>query len=113
MELKQHFKIMILEDNEFYNKLLAKHLKNYIDPIASSKGFTFELFSYTTFNDCKLNLNEDIDFILCDYYLSESYNALHLLELIKQLPKKIRVIVLSRTRDLNTSIRALLKGAAE
>src|ERR1700740_3437617 len=98
MELKPNFKIMILESNEFSNKLLTKHIKNYIDPIAVSEGFTYELFSYTTFNDCSLNLNEDIDFILCDYYLNESYNALHLLELIKQLPKKIRVIVLSIIR---------------
>ena len=113
MELKPNFKIMILESNEFSNKLLTKHIKNYIDPIAVSEGFTYELFSYTTFNDCSLNLNEDIDFILCDYYLNDGYSAINLLELINKFPKRVRVVVISKTQDLETSMRTLTKGAVE
>ncbi|HEY1038215.1 MAG TPA: response regulator [Bacteroidia bacterium] len=113
MELKPHFKIMIVEDNDFYNKLLTRHIQNYISPIAVSQGFTFELFCYTTFKDFSLNLNDEIDFILCDYFLNDGYTAINLLELVNKLIKRVRVIVISKSQDIKTSIRTLLKGAVE
>lgn len=108
-----HFKIVIVEDDDFYNKLLTKSIKHYLDQIALIKGFTFELHSYLTFKDCVRNLDPDTDIMITDYYLNDGYNALDLLDSVKRKAYLCKVVVLSQIQSINTAICTLLEGASE
>lgn len=108
-----HFKIVILEDNDFYNRLMTKHLKNHIARSALLKRFTFDITSFTSYNDCVRNFDNETDIVLTDYYLNEGYSALHLLDMIKNRGIDCKVIVLSQVQNITTSICTLLEGAYE
>lgn len=108
-----HFKIVIVEDDEFYNKLLTGYIKNYIGQIALIRGFSFELKSYLTFGDCERNLESDTDIVVTDYYLNDGYNAMDLIDSVKRKAYMCKVVVLSQVQSINTAICTLLEGACE
>lgn len=108
-----HFKIVILEDNDFYNKLMSKYIKNHVAQYALLRGFTFDLISFTSYSDCVRNFSNDITIIVTDYYLSEGYCALHILNLVKKRGSNCKVVVLSQIQNITTSIYTLLEGAYE
>lgn len=108
-----HFKIVVVEDDEFYNNLLTKYIKRYISQIALLRGFTFELKSYLTFGDCDRNLDPDTDIMITDYYLNDGYNALDMLDSVKRKAYLCKVVVLSQIQSINTAICTLLEGASE
>lgn len=113
MKTIPNFKIVVLEDNDFYNKLMTKHIKNYIGEMALSKGFTFDVSSFTSYSDCERNFSDDTDVIITDYYLNDGFNAMNLLDLVKKRASKCQVIVLSQIQNINTAICTLLEGACE
>ena len=84
MKTQNHFKIVVLEDSEFYNNILSKKLQNYIKPISQDKEYSFDIQSYTNLNDCLYNLQSDTDIAFVDFYLGDSKNALYVLKKIKQ-----------------------------
>ncbi|MBC7696486.1 MAG: response regulator [Burkholderiales bacterium] len=108
-----HFKIVILEDNDFYNKLMSRYIKTHIARCALLKRFTFELASFTTYSDCARNFQNDVNIILTDYFLNDGYSALSILELVKKRGVDCKVIVLSQIQNITTSICTLLEGAYE
>ena len=108
-----HFKIVVVEDDEFYNKLLTRYIKNYIGQIALIRGFTFELNSFSSFKDCERNLDPDTDIMITDYYLNDGYNAMDLLDSVKRKAFLCKVVVLSQIQSINTAICTLLEGATE
>lgn len=113
MKTIPHFKIVVLEDNDFYNKLMTKHIKSYIGEISLSKGFSFDVSSFTSYGDCERNFSDDTNIIITDYYLNDGFNAMNLLELVKKRAPKCQVIVLSQIQNINTAICTLLEGACE
>lgn len=113
MKNRPHFKIVILEDNDFYNRLISQHIKNYVNNIALSRGFTFEVNSYTSFADCARNFSRDTNIVITDYYLNGGYNAMNLLELARNKGSNCKVIVLSQVQNIITSIYTILEGACE
>jgi DNA-binding NtrC family response regulator len=108
-----HFKIVVLEDNDFYNKLISRHINHYIERCALLKGFTFELNSFTSYHDCVRNFRNDINIIITDYYLNDGYCALHVLDLVKKRGANSKVIVLSQIENITTAICTILEGAYE
>lgn len=113
MKKQPHFKIIILEDNSFYNKLVKKHIDNYIGTIALAKGFSFDIYSFTSFSEWERNFNPDVDIIITDYYLDHGFNAINLLRELNKRKARSKVVVISQTRSLSTSIASLLEGACE
>lgn len=64
----KEIKIVIVEDDLYYNKALTK----YIQTICNEKVFTkfsFDIKSYTSAHDCIEELEDDLDILLLDYYL--------------------------------------------
>jgi len=111
MSMQSRFKIVIVEDNEFYNNLLTRQLKNYTDEIARDKGFEFDIQSYTNASDCIRNLTPDTDIAIVDYYLGEGKNALDMLKIIQQKCPGCRVVVMSQVKNMKTSFETLNEGA--
>lgn len=113
MKPKRNIRIVIIEDNEFYNQLLTRQLKNYIEPIADDNRFYFEINSYTNPFDCLRNLKSDTDIAFIDYYLGDSVTGIDIMKTIKQKSPDCNVIILSRVKSTRTSLLSLLAGASE
>lgn len=111
METNSEFKIVVLEDNDFYNNLLTRQLENYTGEIATDKGYKFEINSYTNATDCLKNIKSDTDIAFVDYYLGESKNGLDVLKIIKQKSPHCKVVVISRENNMKTSFQTLNEGA--
>lgn len=109
--LKRHFKIVVLDDNEFYNNMLTRQLKRFTEDLASERGCSFEINSYTSAYDCLRNLKEETDIAILDYYLGDSMNALKMLEAIKEKCRHCKVIVISQIRNAKTCYQTLDQGA--
>ena len=108
-----NFKIVILEDDDFYNKLLSRFLKLNLEKLAYPRGISIEIHSFTSFLDCKRNLNEDVDLLITDYYLNDGYSAPLIFEKLNQRRLNCKVIVMSRLQTIETSIIPLLDGAID
>jgi len=111
MNTQRPFRIIILEDNEFYNNLLTRQLKNYTDAIAMDKGYDIDIESYTNASDCIRNLKPDTDVAILDYYLGDSKNAMDILKVIKQKSPNCKVVIISQVRNIKTSFETLNEGA--
>lgn len=105
------FRIVIVEDNEFYNHLLTRQLQNYTDAIAEDKGYVFDIQSYTNASDCLRNMKEDTDVALVDYYLGDSTNGLEIMKQIKEKSPGCRVVIISQVKNMKTSFETLNEGA--
>ena len=110
-KLKKQFKIVVLEDNEFYNNILTRQLKSYTDEMPAGKGCSFDFESYTNANDCMRNLKPDTDIAIIDYYLGESKNAMDILKVIREQCKNCKVIIISQFKNIKTYYETLNNGA--
>lgn len=111
MPLKK-IKITILDDSEFYNRLLTKQLTNYTDVIAAQKNIFFEISSFINTVDFIANFKSDTDIAFVDFYLGNT-TALEIIDRIKSKSSDCKIIVISQLRNTNTSIQTINKGAFE
>jgi response regulator of citrate/malate metabolism len=110
-KLRKQFKIVVLEDNEFYNTILTRQLKNYTDELESDKNCSVDIESYTSANDCIRNLKADTDIAIIDYYLGESKNALDILKVIREKCNHCKVVIISQFKNIKTYYETLNNGA--
>lgn len=68
MKTRKRLKIVIVEDNLYYNKALTKYL-NTLCNTSVYPQFEFEIKSYLNAHDCIENLEDDTDIMVLDYYL--------------------------------------------
>jgi DNA-binding NtrC family response regulator len=95
------FTIFVLEDNEWYNKLLLHHLS--LNPDFVVKSF----FTGTELLDC---LQENPDVITLDYRLPD-FAGEEMLRKIKEFNSGIEVIVISEQSEIETAVELLKMGA--
>lgn len=112
MGTQTNFKIVVLEDSEFYNRLLTRQLEMYTQAIAADRNCSFDIQAYTKVSDCLHNLPPDTDIAFIDYYLGTDVNAMHILEYIKKKCKACRIIIISQAKTLMTSMQTLKMGAS-
>lgn len=95
------FKIFVVEDNEWYNRLLVHNLS--LNP-------DYEIETYTTGKECLANLHKDPDVITLDYRLPDT-EGLDLLKKIKAENDEIQVILISGQDDIEVVVNLLKYGA--
>ncbi len=95
------FKIFVVEDNEWYNKLLVHNLS--LNP-------DFDIESYTNGAECIKNLNHQPDVVTLDYRLPDM-KGIEVLKSIKQYNNDIQVILISEQDDINVVVSLLKEGA--
>ncbi len=95
------FKIMVVEDDEYYNKLLVYNLS--LNP-------DYEVIGCKTGKECIEKLSEKPDVITLDYKLPDS-NGTEILKKIKDFDININVIIISGQEDIDTVVELLKKGA--
>ena len=97
----QGFKIFVVEDDEWYNRLLVHTLS--LNP-------DYEIQSFTTGKSCLANLHHQPDVITVDYRLPDM-KGLELLKQIKEINEDIQVILISEQDDIEVVVTLLRLGA--
>ncbi len=95
------FKIFVVEDDEWYNRLLVHNLS--LNP-------DYEIESFTTGKDCLSNLNKNPDVITLDYQLPDM-QGLEVLKRIKAENEEIQVILISEQDEIDVVVELLKYGA--
>lgn len=95
------FKIIVVEDNEWYRKLLVHSLS--LNP-------DFEVESYSSGKEFLSNLNRNPDVVTLDYRLPDM-NGNDLLRRIKEYNEDIEVIVISEQENIETAVELVKLGA--
>lgn len=95
------FKIFIVEDNDWYNRLLVYNLS--LNP-------DYEIESFTNGRGCLENLHKNPEVITLDYRLPDM-QGLEILKKIKAENDEIQVIVISEQDDIDVVVELLKFGA--
>jgi DNA-binding NtrC family response regulator len=95
------FKIFVVEDDEWYSKLLVHNLS--LNP-------DYEIESFTNGKDCLANLHKNPDVITLDYRLPDM-QGLEILKNIKAENEEIQVILISEQDEIEVVVELLKYGA--
>jgi two-component system response regulator AtoC len=95
------FKIFVVEDSEWYNRLLVHTLS--LNP-------DFEIKSFFNGKDFLNSLFESPDIVTLDYRLPD-FTGLELLKRIREENNDVQVILISEQEDINTVVSLLKMGA--
>jgi two-component system response regulator AtoC len=95
------FKIFVVEDSEWYNRLLVHTLS--LNP-------DFEIKSFFNGKDFLNSLFESPDIVTLDYRLPD-FTGLELLKRIREENNEVQVILISEQEDINTVVSLLKMGA--
>ena len=113
----REIKIVIVEDDLYYNKVLKK----YIETICNEKFYSkckFTIKSYLTAYECIEELEDDTDLVLLDYYLvneneQDNLTGVDVLDAVNEYCDDCKVIMISG-QDNPTITEALReKGIVE
>jgi len=110
---KKVFKIIVLEDSEFFNDLLTKQLEQYTASLAMDKNCLFDIQSFTSSNDCLRNLKNDTDIAFVDYYLGNGITGSDVLKKIKEKCWDCKVVIISQVKNVKTTGVAISEGAMD
>ena len=95
------FKIFVVEDDEWYSRLLVHTLS--LNP-------DYEIQSFGTGKDCLDNLHQEPDVITLDYRLPDM-KGLEVLKHIKEINEDIQIILISEQIDIEVVVTLLQHGA--
>lgn len=112
METHKKFKIRVLEDNRFYNRLITGFLEKYTEPIAQDYSIEFDIIGYMSPGDFIEQLPSDTNMAVVDYYLGDDATGLQILKKIKQNCSDCRVFIISSAETIRTSLTTMLDGAS-
>jgi hypothetical protein len=108
---KQRVKIAVLDDSEFYNRLVTDQLRSYADGIALDSEQEFIIESYSDPRDFFRNLTDDIDLVYSDYYLGNGITGEDIIKMTKEKCTDCTVVIISQNRNTNTAVDAINQGA--
>jgi len=95
------FKIFVVEDDEWYNRLLVHNLS--LNP-------DYEIQSFIDGKSCLDNLHRQPDVVTLDYRLPDM-KGLEVLKRIKEIDEDIQVILISEQEDIEVVVDLLKHGA--
>ncbi len=101
MIVSKNYKVFVVEDNEWFNKMLVHCLKQNPD---------IEVKSFFNGNDLIKALHEKPDVITLDYSLPDM-NGSDLLHQIKVFNPHLEVIIISEQNDIEVAVELLKQGA--
>ncbi len=95
------FKIFVVEDDEWYGRLLVHTLS--LNP-------DYEIRLFTTGKDCLANIHLSPDIVTLDYRLPDM-KGLEVLKQIKEINDEIQIILISEQDDIEVVVTLLQTGA--
>lgn len=117
MNAKKRIKIVIVEDDIFFNKSLEKYVQSVCNSSAYS-SFDFEIKTYLTAHDCLRELEKDTSIMFLDYYLINMYkrtilSGADVLNRVKKTCPGCKVIMVSSLSNIQTAIELMRRGIYE
>ncbi len=114
MRTKKKLKIVIVEDNLYYNKALTHYL-NTLCNSAVYPEFDFEIKSYLNAHDCIEELEDDTNIMVLDYYLEnkEEEDILTGADIVKAAKKhcdNCEIIMMSSQQNAHTTSELMRQG---
>lgn len=110
---KKKYRIVVVDDSEFYNMLLTRQLENYTMGIQLESDMDFSIESYTSAETCMAKIKDDINIAFVDYYLGNGVTGSDVMRKIKQRSRNCKVIILSQTYSIKTALKTITEGAVE
>lgn len=107
MKREKIFKVVILEDSEFFNNALTQKLRQYASILSMEKNCRFEITSYTSVTDFLKNLTSDTDIVFIDYYLDNNIKGAEVARDVRERCWDCRIVLMSQTRNTETISVAL------
>jgi DNA-binding NtrC family response regulator len=98
--MSAYFNVFIVEDDEWYLRMLEYHIKMNPDN---------EVHSFTSGKELIKNLNKRPDLITLDYSLGDE-NANDIVQQVKNFDSDIPIVIISGQEDVNTAVDLLRKG---
>lgn len=98
--MSAYFNVFIVEDDEWYLRMLEYHIKMNPDN---------EVHSFTSGKELIKNLNKRPDLITLDYSLGDE-NADDIVQQVKNFDADIPIVIISGQEDVNTAVDLLRKG---
>lgn len=105
MEDTKKFKIAVLEDSEFYNRILTQRLVNFTDELALYLNCCFRISTFVHPNDFFRNLSKDTDIAIIDFYLQNELNGSDICRGIENYCNECEIVVISQSRKALNAIR--------
>lgn len=114
MRTRKEFKIVIVEDDLYYNKALTK----YVSTICNEQvypGIKFEIESFYTAEDFIEALDPNIDLLLLDYYLInedefDEVNGDEVVDIVKEYCPDCKIIMVSGQESTHLTAQMLKRG---
>ena len=120
MTAKNKIKIVIVEDNQYYNQVLTKYVLNLAKGFKNIyPNYEFKISSYTTASDCVETLEKDTDILLLDYFFSseedkfEGINGEDVLDVIINYCNNCKVIMVTGQNQVPIAVELMKKGVYE
>ena len=110
---RKKYRILILDDSEFYNMLLTRELENHTMGIQLENEMDFIIESYTSAEKCMAKIKDDTSIAFIDYYLGNGITASDVMRKLKQKARNCRIVILSQTYSIRTALKTITEGAAE
>jgi DNA-binding NtrC family response regulator len=103
--MKKTIKVLVIEDNEYYNNLLSNAIQQSVNPMLAEGNYQLVLRSFTDANEYirKIKSKElecDYTAVFIDYYLGEGINAGHVIKLLKEHSSDAMVVLLSQEKPI-------------
>ena len=107
--MKNSINVLVVEDNEYYNKLLSSTLRQSILSQRRKWDFKYKLHSFTDGDECisKIKSREfsDSDSIaFIGYYLGKGINGTHIIKILKELSVSTTIILLSQSKSVKEEL---------
>ncbi|MFN3916616.1 MAG: response regulator [Flavobacteriales bacterium] len=109
---QKKFKIAILEDSDFYNRLITKQIENFVKRLELDKNIEIKVKSYVKPEQFLWEINDDIDIAFLDYYLGNGFTASYVMRKLRQYCRNCRVVIISQARNMYTVTKSKAEGAS-
>ncbi len=110
--LKEKIKIVVLDDSDFYNRMLTHELEAYCKLLSHQFPVLLEIDSYSDLELFSKRLERSIDLAFVDFYLSSEVNGDEVTRKILEKHKSCKVIIISQSNSLPTNAKTKNSGAA-
>jgi len=103
--MKKVINVLVIDDNEYYNKLLSDAIQQSISSVLPERKYKLVLRSFTDASEYikKLKSEEiecDDSIVFIDYYLGNGINAAHIIKLLKEYSCDTMVVLLSQSNTI-------------
>ncbi|MGV3632014.1 MAG: response regulator [Bacteroidota bacterium] len=112
MSGNQILRIVILEDNLFYNKLFSRKIEQLVEKHKVGKNITFVLDSFNNYSEFLNNFNKDTNIAFVDFNLDNNFSGIDVIKDIRNVSFDCTVIIISDAKNNYNLYHCLYEGAS-